>query len=137
MAATMDLMQLLTRAERLMAQRVIAVLAESSLSLDAWRVITRLAEEAQTMGALSAALFVPPPSLTRLIDQLVDDNLVYRRIDDLDRRRVLAQLTPRGRRLFARISADLSDMPDDPVLAERLSVLIASMSGSPATAITF
>jgi hypothetical protein len=28
--------------------------------------------------------------LTKLIDQLVDQNLVYRRVDPLDRRRILA-----------------------------------------------
>ena len=137
MTATMDLMQLLTRAERLLAQRVAAVLAESSVGLDAWRVLDRLAAEAQTMGSLSAALVMPPPSLTRLVDQLVEDNLVYRRTDDLDRRRILVHLTPRGRRLHARISADLSVMPEDPVLAERLSALIASLSAAPVTGMTF
>ncbi|MCU7729845.1 MarR family transcriptional regulator [Actinoplanes sp. KI2] len=136
MAATMDLMQLLTRAERLVAQRVTAVLAEWSVSIDAWRVITRLAEEPETMGSLSAALFMPAASLTRLIDQLVDDNLVYRRVDAVDRRRIRAHLTPRGRRLYARITADLSDMPDDSLLAERLSALITSLSGASVTGIT-
>ncbi|MFI5896475.1 MarR family winged helix-turn-helix transcriptional regulator [Actinoplanes sp. NPDC051513] len=129
MRRSADLMQLLTRAERLMAQRVSVVLSGHGIGLDAWRVITLLAGgSGVSMSSLSADAFLPPPSLTRLIDQLVDDNLVYRRVDDVDRRRILAYLTPRGRRLHAGISADLSDLPEDPLLSERLASLIEGLS---------
>ncbi|HEX5204389.1 MAG TPA: MarR family transcriptional regulator [Actinoplanes sp.] len=92
------------------------VVAAHGIGLDAWRVLTLLADGPQSMSALSAEAFLPLPSLTRLIDQLVDDNLVYRRVDEADRRRIRAYLTTRGRRLHARIAADLTDLPADPLL---------------------
>ena len=93
-----DLMQLLTRAERLAARRLQAALDEHGCSLDAWRVLALLADgEGHPMAAVAEAVFLPPPTLTKLVDQLVDQNLVYRRVDPLDRRRILAHLTPRGR----------------------------------------
>lgn len=45
---------------------------------------------------LAESAFLPPPTLTKLVDQFVDQNLVHRRADPYDRRRVLARLTPRG-----------------------------------------
>lgn len=61
------------------------------------------------MTELAEQAFLPPASLTRLVDHLVDDNLLYRRVDDIDRRRIRAYLTSRGRRLHQRISQELRD----------------------------
>lgn len=62
------------------------------------------------MTELAAAATVPGPSLTRLVDRLVADNLVYRRVDEDDRRRIRVHMTERGhdlrRRLSARIERD-------------------------------
>ncbi len=99
-----DLVQLLTRAERLAARRLQAVLAEEGCSLDAWRVLALLSDgEGHHMTAIAEAAFLPPPTLTKLVDQLVDQNLVHRRVDPLDRRRVLARLTPRGQEYWQRV----------------------------------
>jgi DNA-binding MarR family transcriptional regulator len=51
---------------------------------------------------------LPPPTLTKAVDRLVAANLVYRRADRHDRRRVLHHLTARGRRLHARLAGRLS-----------------------------
>ncbi|MGW0332553.1 MarR family winged helix-turn-helix transcriptional regulator [Streptomyces sp. NPDC003011] len=92
-----ELLRLLTRAERLFARRVQSVLEEFDCSVEAWRVLDLLSDgQGHHMTALADHAFLPPPSLTKLIDQLVDQNLVYRRVDPADRRRVLAHLTPRG-----------------------------------------
>ncbi|MEU2267432.1 MarR family transcriptional regulator [Streptomyces olindensis] len=99
-----DLVQLLTRAERLAARRLQAVLAEEGCSLDAWRVLALLSDgEGHHMTAIAEAAFLPPPTLTKLVDQLVDQNLVHRRVDPFDRRRVLARLTPRGQEYWQRV----------------------------------
>ncbi|WP_327731589.1 MarR family transcriptional regulator [Streptomyces sp. NBC_00487] len=92
-----ELLHLLTRAERLSVRRVQSVLDEFDCSVEAWRVLDLLSDgEGHNMTALAEHAFLPAPSLTKLIDQLVDQNLVFRRVDPADRRRVLAHLTPRG-----------------------------------------
>ncbi|MFH9009479.1 MarR family winged helix-turn-helix transcriptional regulator [Streptomyces afghaniensis] len=99
-----DLVQLLTRAERLAARRLQAVLEKEGCSLDAWRALALLSDgEGHHMTAIAEAAFLPPPTLTKLVDQLVDQNLVHRRVDPFDRRRVLAHLTPRGREYWQRL----------------------------------
>jgi DNA-binding MarR family transcriptional regulator len=100
-----DLLHLLTRAERLSVRRVQCVLDEFDCSIEAWRVLDLLSDgKGHHMTALADHAFLPAPTLTKLIDQLVDDNVVFRRADPADRRRVLAQLTPRGMRRLQRLS---------------------------------
>ncbi|MFG2797851.1 MarR family winged helix-turn-helix transcriptional regulator [Streptomyces pseudovenezuelae] len=92
-----ELLYLLTRAERLAVRRVQSVLDEFDCSVEAWRVLDLLSDgQGHNMTALADHAFLPAPSLTKLVDQLVDQNWVYRRVDPADRRRVLAHLTPRG-----------------------------------------
>ncbi|MDR6979667.1 DNA-binding MarR family transcriptional regulator [Streptomyces sp. 3330] len=92
-----ELLRLLTRAERLAARRLQCVLAEFDCSVEAWWVLDLLSDgQGHHMTALAEHAFMPAPSATKLIDQLVDQNLVFRRVDPADRRRVLAYLTPRG-----------------------------------------
>ncbi|WP_200307542.1 MarR family winged helix-turn-helix transcriptional regulator [Streptomyces adelaidensis] len=126
-----ELLHLLTRAERLSVRRVQLVLDEFDCSVEAWRVLDLLSDgEGHNMTALADHAFLPAPSLTKLIDQLVDQNLVFRRVDPADRRRVLAHLTPRGverHRLLAReVRADWAEL--EPVTAgedgQRLALLL-------------
>jgi DNA-binding MarR family transcriptional regulator len=110
-------MQLLTRAERLAARRLQSVLDEHGCSLDAWRVLSLLSDgEGHYMTAVAEAAFLPPATLTKLVDHLVDQNLVYRRVDPLDRRRILAHLTPRGETYWRRIGREVR--ASLPVLSE-------------------
>jgi DNA-binding MarR family transcriptional regulator len=44
------------------------------------------------------------PTLTKLVDRLASLNLVYRRADPEDRRRVRVYLTPRGHDRYRRLS---------------------------------
>ena len=133
MRRSADLMQLLTRAERLMARRLTAILATEGQSLDAWRVITLLADgRGHFMTELADGAFLPPGSLTRLVDHLVDSNLLYRRIDDTDRRRIRAHLTPRGHRLHQRVSnalqESLAPLPVDDALESHLTALVTGLT---------
>jgi DNA-binding MarR family transcriptional regulator len=103
-----DLLQLLTRAERLSTRRLQHVLDESGCSVEAWRVLALLADgQGHNMTAIADCAFLPPPSLTKLMDHLVDQNWVYRRTDPADRRRILAQLTPRGEQFWQRVDRDV------------------------------
>ncbi|MFE9188274.1 MarR family winged helix-turn-helix transcriptional regulator [Micromonospora sp. NPDC007208] len=102
--APADLLRSLTRAERLLSRRLGAVLADDALSIEAWRVLCLLADgQGHPMSEVSAEASLPPGTLTKLVDQLVDRNLVFRRIDPVDRRRIRAYLTARGRREHARL----------------------------------
>ncbi|MFB8103764.1 MULTISPECIES: MarR family winged helix-turn-helix transcriptional regulator [unclassified Streptomyces] len=101
-----QLLHLLTRAERLAARRAQSVLDAYGCSVDAWRVLELLSgDEGRTMTALAEDAALPAPTLTKIVDQLVDQNLVFRRVDPTDRRRVLAQLTPRGLRRRRQLSS--------------------------------
>jgi DNA-binding MarR family transcriptional regulator len=134
-----DLMQLLTRAEKLAARRLQSVLDEEGCSLDAWRVLVLLSDgEGHHMTAVAEAAFLPPATLTKLVDHLVDQNLVHRRVDPLDRRRILAHLTPRGQTYWRRLDREIRvqwpvlNDGDDELLRALLDRLVDTLDGSPA-----
>ncbi|MFE6280872.1 MarR family winged helix-turn-helix transcriptional regulator [Streptomyces sp. NPDC057877] len=134
---THDLMQLLTRAERLAARRVQGVLDAEGCSPEAWRVLGLLSDGAgHHMSAIAEAAFLPPPTLTKLVDHLVEQNLVHRRVDPLDRRRVLAHLTPRGRDYWRRLDRAVRaqrpalDPADEELLRTLLARLAAALEGA-------
>lgn len=136
-----ELLYLLTRAERLAVRRVQSVLDEFDCSVEAWRVLGLLSDgQGHNMTALADHAFLPAPSLTKLVDQLVEQNLVYRRVDPADRRRVLAHLTPRGMRrwqlLVREVRADWGDLeaslPDEE-LDELLTRLAEALAGRDTT----
>lgn len=138
MRGSTDLIYLLTRAERLMSRRLAGILDAERCSMDAWRVLRVLADgNGHFMTELSELSFLPPGSLTRLIDHLVEENLVYRRGDDVDRRRIRVHLSARGRRLHDRVDEEVqqivADLPVSPELLEQLGLLIAALDGSVAT----
>ncbi|MFD9216069.1 MarR family winged helix-turn-helix transcriptional regulator [Streptomyces sp. NPDC087659] len=132
-----ELLYLLTRAERLAVRRVQSVLDEFDCSVEAWRVLDLLSDgQGHHMTSLADHAFLPAPSLTKLVDQLVDQNLVYRRVDPADRRRVLAHLTPRGVRrwqlLVREVRADwggLEQLLSDEELNGPLVRLAESLEG--------
>jgi MarR family transcriptional regulator, organic hydroperoxide resistance regulator len=55
------------------------------------------------MGELATRALVEPPTLTKIIDRMVSDSLVFRSPDPADRRRVLILLAPAGKALFKRL----------------------------------
>jgi len=127
-----QLLYLLTRAERLAVRRVQSVLDEFDCSVEAWRVLDLLSDgQGHNMTALADHAFLPAPSLTKLVDQLVDQNWVYRRVDPADRRRVLAHLTPRGMQrwqlLVREVRADWGDL-EMPFPGEELDELLAGLA---------
>ena len=86
-----DLVELLTVTQRRLARGVAAVLAEDGATLDGYRLLRSLAGAGgRSMGELVAALHLPAPTLTRLVDGAVDAALAYRLPDPAGR--------PEGRR---------------------------------------
>ncbi len=102
---TEELALLLGEAERRVTRRLAPVLAELDCSVERWRALALLdGGESHRMSELAEVAQLPPASLTRLIDGMVRDNLVYRKADVRDRRLVLVHVAPRGSALYRRIS---------------------------------
>ena len=124
---------LLRRADRRVAGRLSAVLASRGGSLEQWHVLSCLSGgNGMAMSEISAMLMLPPPSMTKLVDGMVAENLVHRRADAGDRRRVLVFLTPRGRRVHRELHrAVQQDEVELQALhgAEDLDLLIAHLVG--------
>ena len=101
-----SLVELLTVAQRRVARGVSAVLAEDGATLDGYRVMRCLAAgPGRSMSELGAALSLPAPTLTRLVDGLVDAAEAYRLPDPHDGRRVRVHLSSRGRAHLSRLEA--------------------------------
>jgi DNA-binding MarR family transcriptional regulator len=135
------LAHLLSHAERRLGLRMTAVLAEENCSVEQWRVLSVIADgKGHPMTEIADQALMPAPSLTKLVDRMVADNLVHRRPDRADRRRVLLHLTTRGRTLHQRAAhrlltdqTRLLDAIDDHGdLVRLLARLTAALDGEPA-----
>jgi len=101
-----DLVELLTVTQRRVAREVGAALAEDGATLDGYRLLRSLAGPGgRSMGELVAALHLPPPTLTRLVDGAVDAALAYRLPDPQDGRKVVVHLSEPGQIRLARLEA--------------------------------
>ena len=81
------LASLMARTGRKVNNRLTAELRTIGLSLDAWLVLNMLVSEGgKSMGEIAEALVLNLPTATKLIDRMVNDNLVYRKPHHDDRR---------------------------------------------------
>ncbi len=104
--AAPDLVELLATTSRQVTRGATEALAEDGGTLEGYRVLRMLAARpGATMGQLAAALQLPGPTVTRVVDALVDAALVYRLPDTDDGRRVLVHLSGVGRARLSRWEA--------------------------------
>jgi DNA-binding MarR family transcriptional regulator len=99
-----------------------------SANLDECAALRALSDGAEyTMSQIANTTRTPPPTMTKLINRLVESGMVYRRTDSVDRRRVFVFITPRGhsrfQRLQALIDASVADLSDDLELRELVGEL--------------
>jgi DNA-binding MarR family transcriptional regulator len=94
-----DVSEVFLRAGRWWTAALCAGLIDADVNtLEGWRVLGALRSgDGYTMSEMSAAMAIPPPTLTRIVDKLVDGGFVLRRVDATDRRRVLIYLSARGK----------------------------------------
>ena len=94
------------RAERWWTDTMSRGLFDSDVNtIEGWRVLGILrGGEGFTMSDMSTAISIPPPTLTRIVDRLVDGGLVLRRVDATDRRRILIYLSARGKTKVRRLA---------------------------------
>ncbi|TNC24419.1 MarR family winged helix-turn-helix transcriptional regulator [Amycolatopsis alkalitolerans] len=100
-----DLAHLLSRLERQVVERQRAALAAENCGVEEWRVIDFLAGGGHVMNEVAEHAGITSPLLTKLVDRLVANNIVYRRIGLEDRRKVRIFLTTRGKALHRRLAA--------------------------------
>jgi DNA-binding MarR family transcriptional regulator len=94
----------LKRAERVLRRRLQPLLAEYDIGFEHWLVLAALNESpGLRMSDLAEAAVLPPATLTRHVDRLVETALVVRRIDAVDRRIALVALSSRGQALVAQL----------------------------------
>ncbi|TNC22205.1 MarR family winged helix-turn-helix transcriptional regulator [Amycolatopsis alkalitolerans] len=133
-----SLTHLVSQVEHRLTARLRAALEPDGASIEEWRVLDLLSDaEGHTMSELAEYALLLAPTLTKLVDRLVSDNLVYRRADAEDRRRVRAYLTPRGQDRYLllrrRVAAHEAELAGSGALAGQLSDLCDSLDERPRT----
>jgi DNA-binding MarR family transcriptional regulator len=118
---------------RMLRSRVEALLAVQDCSLDEWRVLDHLAAQGPAvMSKIGKEAGLAPSVLSKLVDRMVTNNLLYRRIDPADRRRINVHLTSRGKAVH-RACADVLDRADahlDTEVRDALTTLKAAVDNT-------
>ncbi|HEY3736728.1 MAG TPA: MarR family transcriptional regulator [Jatrophihabitans sp.] len=88
---------ILRRAENSLRQRLQPALDVEGLLFEHWQIMAvLLAKPGLRMSAIADAAVLPPATLTRHMDKLVEHALVIRRIDPDDKRSTVVALSARG-----------------------------------------
>ena len=124
----MDLPELIRGVNRRLEQMLEAELKPRSISIHQYRVLEALTEQnGLPMGDLATRLLIDGPTLTKIIDRMVESAQVYRAPDPHDRRRVLIFLSQRGAEQFRDIG---------PVINSIQQKLLNRLGASDATVLT-
>jgi DNA-binding MarR family transcriptional regulator len=79
-------------------------LRPGGVPIEQFRILDVLnASEPAAMGEIASQSLIEPPTLTKIIDRMIADGLVYRGPDPNDRRRVLIMTAAGGKTLFKRL----------------------------------
>ena len=101
-----------------LTSRVEEILVGSDLTLDQWRVLQTLADLGPlSMSDLSGRTRISGPTVTRIVDRLVERSLLYRNVDATDRRRVLVHAAERGQALCRSLAPRMSEAERDGLAA--------------------
>ncbi|RRQ27533.1 MarR family transcriptional regulator [Rhodococcus sp. Eu-32] len=100
--------RLLASVDRLVGERMRTLLAPADLDLEEWRVLCLLSDgDGHTMAETAEFALLPPPTLTKVVNRLVANNLVHRRSGTVDRRQVLIRTTARGQQKYDALASDV------------------------------
>jgi DNA-binding MarR family transcriptional regulator len=95
---------LLTQASHLISSEFHAVVRAAGLSVPEWRVLATLADGREvTVGQLAQITVIKQPTLTRLLDRMVERGQVERVAHASDRRYTPVRITRAGGALVARL----------------------------------
>ncbi len=103
---TEHLTYLLAQANREINRQLETRLAKEGVPVEQWRILKVLSDgNGHSMGELADAVLLNHPTLTKMIDRMVSDALVYRVQDPKDRRKVLMFVSDRGKALCRRLNS--------------------------------
>ena len=133
-------LRLLSAVERTLTQRLDDALRAEGADIDQWRILRLLvARGGCPMTVVAEHTLMLAPRLSKLVDRMVSANLVIRRPDEQDRRRVLIAASPRGREALdgwdaatERVQREVREIvgQDAEVLDELLRRISARLSGA-------
>ncbi len=103
---TDHLAYLLAQANREINRQLEARLRDEGVPVEQWRILKVLSDDkGHSMGDLAEAVLLNHPTLTKMVDRMVADSLVYRVQDPDDRRKVLMFCSTRGKALAERLNS--------------------------------
>ena len=103
---TEHLAYLLAQANREINRQLEMRLSKEGVPVEQWRILKVLSDgNGRSMGELAEAVLLNHPTLTKIVDRMVSDGLVYRLQDPQDRRKVLMFCSDRGRALSQRLNS--------------------------------
>ncbi len=103
---TEHLAYLLAQANREINRQLETRLSREGVPVEQWRILKVLSDgNGHSMGELADAVLLNHPTLTKMIDRMVSDALVYRVQDPEDRRKVLMFISDRGKVLCKRLNS--------------------------------
>lgn len=103
---TAHLAYLLAQANREIKRQLDVRLRAEGVPVEQWRILKVLSDgNGRSMGDLAEAALLNHPTLTKTIDRMVSDSLVYRISDPNDRRKVLIFSSDRGKALSQRLNS--------------------------------
>jgi DNA-binding MarR family transcriptional regulator len=82
-------------------------LGQVGMTIMQYRILSFTAQTETVQSDLAFYLAVSKQNMTRLVDGLVDQRYIVRRVDLIDRRRVLHEVTPVGKDALRRADAEL------------------------------
>lgn len=94
-------------------------LKEFGVQVEAWRVMEILENDTNlTMGDLAELVLMNPPTLTKLVDRMVTDGLVHRRVAMSDQRKINLDITALGHKRIQQVREQA--MQEENELAEKI-----------------
>jgi DNA-binding MarR family transcriptional regulator len=107
------------------------ILREFGMTEQQWRALRTVSDRGPLdASSVAAAALLRPPSLTRILGELIDRGLIARTSDLQDGRRSIVEITPAGRALVRRILSHTVQLTDRWAMAfgpERLKTLMAEL----------
>ncbi|MEU7140112.1 MarR family transcriptional regulator [Nocardia sp. NPDC046473] len=137
-AALEELARLVRRASQELDRAIASSLGENSVVR--WHALAAVVDGVgHPMSSLAEATLLTGANLTRLIDGMIADNLVHRKVDDTDRRRVLVFPTRRGLQAYQTMNRAVGASGLDAFaqrnarLAKSLAAMVDRLHTEPAT----
>jgi MarR family transcriptional regulator, organic hydroperoxide resistance regulator len=96
---------LLAQANRQINGELDVEFRSEGIPVEQWRILSILAaSNGRSMGELAQAALLNHPTLTKTIDRMISQALVYRRVDPLDRRKILIFISNDGKAVNERLN---------------------------------